>query len=181
VQGLWEVAKALFGVTSLANIASRKLGLHLRSGPAKRVGYVDGAVMMFRREAFDEIGGFDSEFRFYCEDADLCLRLRRTAWDVVTVPSVQVTHVRGGSSTKVEGYSEKLLQAQAKAYCQLIRKHHSEAYLSLYRRLCILHARKMLLIYRCLKTFSPAANVTRASAMALAFERWTRIWTELET
>lgn len=172
IHGICEGIKTLIGVTSLAQTIHRVL---LRFSPArssKSVGYVDGAVMMIRREAFNEIGGFDEDFPYYCEDADLCLRLRDAAWDVVHVPSVHVTHVRGGSSTKVEGYSDKYLRAQATARYQLVRKHSPGWCLWLYRQISILHARKMILIYRALQILGPASYAQHASMMALTFKRW---------
>jgi GT2 family glycosyltransferase len=179
VQGIAEAAKALLGVTSILNVLRRRFWRHGPRRP-KRVGYVDGAVMMVRRKAFDQIGGFDSDFHYYCEDADFCLRMRKAGWSVFTVPSVNVTHVRGGSSTKVEGYSDRLLQVQARAWCQLIRKHHSPVYMRFYRRLCSLHARKMQLIYRVLELVTPSRFSPRASTMAAAFETWARIWAEMK-
>lgn len=181
VQGIWEVAKALAGVTSVKNIAYRVALRRGRSAKPKPVGYVDGAVMMIRRAAFDAVGGFDSAFHYYCEDADFSVRLRRARWGVFTVPSVHVTHLRGGSSTKVEGYSVGLLHTQANAYRQLVNKYHSQGYWQLYRELCLLHARKMRFIYRLLGTVSPSPYSLQASARAVAFERWARIWAELNT
>ena len=41
------------------------------------VPYLSGCCMLMRRDAFIEVGGFDSSFFLYLEDADLTRRLRR--------------------------------------------------------------------------------------------------------
>jgi hypothetical protein len=181
VPSIYEAIKTLIGVTSLSNIAQHLLWRHLPARSAKRVGYVDGAVMMIRRTVFDEIGGFDENFHYYGEDADLCLRLRKKGWGVVRVPKVQVTHVRGGSSTKVEGHSDKLLRLLVRANSQLLEKHYPSWQTAPYLRICRMHARKMMLIYRLFQIFSSSSSAPRASVLALAFEREARIWTELKS
>lgn len=39
--------------------------------------WVDGGTMLVRRQVLDAVGGFDEGFWGYCEEADLCLRVRR--------------------------------------------------------------------------------------------------------
>lgn len=181
VPGIGEALKTLLGATSIEHTARRMLWRLGRTGSVRRVGYVDGAVMMIRRAAFDAVRGFDETFPHYCEDADFCLRVRQAGWDVVTVPAARVTHVRGGSSTKREGYSDKFLRALAISECHLIRKHHPVWHVAIYRQACILHGVKMALIYRLLRGFHPASRRPHASVMVSAFERWARLWRELET
>lgn len=178
IPSIWEATKSLLGIVSLSH-ATRRLLMHgAAASKARHVGYVDGAVMMIRREAFEEIGGFDEQFGYYCEDADLCLRLRMAGWDVMALPSITVVHVRGGSSTRIEGYSDRFLQSLARAKCQLLRKHGRGWHVWLYRQICALHALKMMLIYRLLQAIRPASCGQQASTMALTFEREAHIWTE---
>lgn len=179
VQGIAEIFKSLIGLTSLNQVFHRLSWPAMRFHSPKDVGYVDGAVMMIRRTAFDQIEGFDEQFPYYGEDADFCLRLRKARWQVVSLPGVRVMHVRGGSSTKVDGYSERLLRVQAAAYCRLVGKHDPD-HLRLYRRVCMLHAKQMLLIYRVLRSVSTASYRAHASSRALVFKRWVRVWRELE-
>jgi len=60
------------------------------------VDWLTGACLMVRREAFDEVGGFDGRFFMYFEDADLCRRLRERGWEVVYHPETTVTHLVAG-------------------------------------------------------------------------------------
>ena len=65
---------------------------------AREVDWVSGAVMIIRREAFDAIGGFDTGFFLYWEDADFCRRLKHAGWKTMYVPELHVRHAGGRSS-----------------------------------------------------------------------------------
>lgn len=55
--------------------------------------WVAGMFMVFRREVFASVGGFDERYFLYYEDVDLCRRLRRGGYDVRFVPGARVTHL----------------------------------------------------------------------------------------
>jgi GT2 family glycosyltransferase len=57
-----------------------------------------GAALLVRREAYEEIGGFDERYFCYFEDVDLCFRLRLRGWRVLQSPDAVVVHVGGGSA-----------------------------------------------------------------------------------
>jgi N-acetylglucosaminyl-diphospho-decaprenol L-rhamnosyltransferase len=67
-----------------------------------RPDWVSGVAMLVRREAFEQVGGFDPEFHMYFEDVDLCRRLRAKNWDIVRVPEARVVHASGASSRSEE-------------------------------------------------------------------------------
>jgi len=180
IPDIYEAIKTLLGMTSLVHTTRRLLMPYVAAPKARPVGYVDGAVMMIRRKAFDQIGGFDEGFRHYCEEADFCLRLRKAAWEVIAIPDIRVVHIRGGSSTKLEGYSDKFLRALATARCQLVRKHYQTWHVWLYVRIYTMHARKMLLMYRILAIVGCMPYARYSSTMASTFEREARIWNELK-
>lgn len=57
---------------------------------------VCAAAMLVRREAFEQIGGFDDRYFCFFEDVDLCFRLRLAGWRVLQSPDAIVDHVGGG-------------------------------------------------------------------------------------
>lgn len=65
------------------------------------VDWVAGMFLMFRMDAFREIGGFDDRrFFMYLEDTDISYRLRKNGWEVVVNPSVQITHMAQRASRR---------------------------------------------------------------------------------
>lgn len=76
----------------------RKL-LRERPGPeypvgqaALRVDWVAGMFILFRSDAFRQVGGFDERYFLYYEDVDLCRRLGERAGPVVYEPRAEVIH-----------------------------------------------------------------------------------------
>lgn len=51
-----------------------------------------GACQVFRRAAFDQVGGIDETFFYGPEDVDFCLRIRDAGWRVVQIADVVVDH-----------------------------------------------------------------------------------------
>ncbi len=59
--------------------------------PRRRVRYVPSAALLFRREALEDLGGFDEDLRVG-EDVDLVWRAVAAGWSVRYEPSVVVSH-----------------------------------------------------------------------------------------
>src|SRR4051794_435156 len=67
----------------------------VESGP---VDAVNGACMMIRRAAFQQVGGFDEGYWMYMEDLDLSYTLAQRGWGTWYEPAATVQHVKGGSA-----------------------------------------------------------------------------------
>ena len=84
-------------------------------GPVESTaGWLSGSCLLLRREAFDEVGGFDPAYFMYFEDTDLCRRLADAGWQSVYVPSAVVEHT-GAHSTK-------------RSRKKMLKAHHRSAY-----------------------------------------------------
>lgn len=65
----------------------------------REVDYCSGASIMVPKDLFDELGGFDEHFvPAYCEDADLCLKIRKNGYRVLYQPLSTVFHFEGITS-----------------------------------------------------------------------------------
>ena len=80
------------------------------------VDWVSGACMLARREWLMSIGGFDSDFFMYWEDADLCRRLRGLGHTIRYVPRARVMHRVGGSSATVPELAIRAFHESAYLY-----------------------------------------------------------------
>lgn len=59
---------------------------------------INGAFMLVRRHAVDEVGGFDERYWMYAEDLDWCARFAAQGWRVVYDGRVIVRHMKAGST-----------------------------------------------------------------------------------
>ena len=75
------------------------------AGKSGELEWAAGGVLLIRREAWDAVGGMDTGFFFYEEDADLCLRLRQAGWGIGYTPEVTVMHVRAASAMRDPAFS----------------------------------------------------------------------------
>lgn len=86
------------------------------------VDYCSGAFLMFRRNSFEELGGFDEDFApAYYEESDFCIRLRQQGLRIVYCPDVEISHYEFASSGGLEGASS--LQA---AHREILCSKHEE-------------------------------------------------------
>jgi N-acetylglucosaminyl-diphospho-decaprenol L-rhamnosyltransferase len=80
--------------------------------------WLSGACMLARRAALEHIGGFDEGFFLYCEDMDLCARLRAAGHEIRYEPGVEVQHEGGRSAPRASLYA-----VLARSRTRYARKH----------------------------------------------------------
>jgi N-acetylglucosaminyl-diphospho-decaprenol L-rhamnosyltransferase len=61
---------------------------------------VNGAFMLVRREALEQVGPFDEGYWLYMEDLDWCARFWAAGWKVLYDGTVTALHHKGGSAGK---------------------------------------------------------------------------------
>jgi GT2 family glycosyltransferase len=88
-----------------------------------RVDAVNGAFMLMRRQALDEVGLFDEGYWMYMEDLDLCYRFAEAGWTTWYEPSVTVLHVKHG--TTGDRRSPRLERAFHYGMYRFYRKHYA--------------------------------------------------------
>jgi len=70
---------------------------------ARRVPWAVAAFLLIRREAWDEVGGFDERQWMYAEDLDLGWRLRKAGWATRYEPQAAVDHESAAATTQLFG------------------------------------------------------------------------------
>lgn len=63
------------------------------------------AAALYRRDAFDAVGGFDEDYFCYCEDVDLAFRLRNRGWLCIRANHAIVLHVGSVSTGRDSDFS----------------------------------------------------------------------------
>ena len=84
---------------------------------------VNGAFMLMRRRALEEVGLFDEGFWMYMEDLDLCYRFKQAGWTTWYEPSVTVMHVKAGTSGRLR--KPRLNYAFHYGMFRFYRKHYA--------------------------------------------------------
>jgi N-acetylglucosaminyl-diphospho-decaprenol L-rhamnosyltransferase len=88
------------------------------------VDWCDGACMLVRRAAVEQVGGFDEQYFLYTEELDWCFNARQAGWSIAVEPRAVVWHHRGQSSVATKGVSlsiSLLVETKLRYY----RKNHS--------------------------------------------------------
>ncbi len=70
---------------------------------ARRVPWAVGAFLLVRREAWDQLGGFDPRQFMYAEDLDLGWRLRRAGWATRYEPRAVLDHQGAAATSQAWG------------------------------------------------------------------------------
>ena len=91
-----RVADAARELLSPASVVARTF--FRRRRPAVRPVWYAGMCMVLPLRAWLAVGGFDSRYRMYCEDFDLCARLRLQGFSLMQLRSAEVVHAAGRGS-----------------------------------------------------------------------------------
>ena len=90
--------------------------------------WVSGACVLVRRRALEELSGLDEGFFMYCEDIDLCKRLRAAGYEILFAPEAVVVHEGGASTPRAQ-----LLPVLAASRLRYASKHRGRTYALLER------------------------------------------------
>jgi N-acetylglucosaminyl-diphospho-decaprenol L-rhamnosyltransferase len=83
---------------------------------------VQGSSMIARSDVIKTVGGFDEDFFLYGEDQDLCLRIRKSGFEIGYIESAVVIHL-GGQSERQTSLPE-LWRKKTAAELLFYRKHY---------------------------------------------------------
>ena len=82
-----------------------------------------GAALVFRREVWHEVGGFDEQFYpVWFEDVDFCRRIRELGWKIFYEPSAVFKHAGGHSVDRLSFSEQQLFWYQN--LLRYFRRHH---------------------------------------------------------
>ena len=82
---------------------------------------LSGSFVLMPLSAYRQLGGMDEDYFLHMEDVDLCMRIRKAGGDILYIPNLAVTHVKGTS--KVSSFWVEWLKT--KSAMLYFRKHFS--------------------------------------------------------
>jgi hypothetical protein len=80
--------------------------------------WTSGSFMLIRWEALQSAGFLDERFFLYCEETDLCLRIKQAGWEIRHIPYLTIVH-----HADKAGWNPRLEAQAAFAKRQYFEKH----------------------------------------------------------
>jgi GT2 family glycosyltransferase len=99
---------------------------YLDESEVNEVDAISGSFMMFTRNVYEKVGGFDPQFFMYGEDLDLCFRTQQAGYKVYYIPDTEIIHYKG-ESTKRSSIDE--VKIFYNAMHLFVKKHLSSSFL----------------------------------------------------
>jgi N-acetylglucosaminyl-diphospho-decaprenol L-rhamnosyltransferase len=173
--GIWSGIEDALGVTTLRNRFRKLLWPRRIDRKPREAPYVDGAVLVVRREAFSQLGGFDEAFFFYADESDLCVRLRKAGWSAWFCPQALVIHVRGADSAK-KVTSDHFVRHHVASQHLLASRILPPSRLSFYAKLQAVHYLRLAWTYRILsRLVQPNEEISHKVRL---LGQYSQIWRE---
>ncbi len=161
-----EVLRKLFPKSRLWGIAAFSTGKAVSEVEA-----VSGACMMIRRNVFDLVGGFSTDYFMYGEDLDLCYKVRQAGYRNYHVGGVTVVHHGGGSSSQTR--SDFSIVMMRESVYRFLYKSRGALYSAYYRTaLSVAAVMRLALLILLLPVWSVRNNLSCWSA---SLRKWSAI------
>jgi N-acetylglucosaminyl-diphospho-decaprenol L-rhamnosyltransferase len=175
----WFPNCAIWGTEALFRIGAK---------PAE-VEAVSGACMMMRRDAFDRVHGFSTDYFMYAEDLDLSFKTRRAAFRNYYLSEPAIIHHGGGSSQRTISKFSTVMMAESVS--RFLGKSRGAIYSSGYRfSLSIAAAIRLALLCLIFPACIVLGGTARWSAIflkwfvtlrwGLGLERWAKQYQQVD-
>lgn len=82
--------------------------------------WVGGMFMVFRRETYESLRGFDRRYFLYYEDVDLCARIHLAGLRVVMIPQVRVIHLARRASHSNMNYFQIHINSMLRFFTSMV-------------------------------------------------------------
>jgi N-acetylglucosaminyl-diphospho-decaprenol L-rhamnosyltransferase len=130
----WRLATEYFFLRKLAprsRLLNAFYGAGFRHDEERAVEFVKGAALLVRRQAFEQVGGFDERFFLFSEEVDWCYRFHEAGWKIVFTPAAEAVHVGGAS------HAGRLFREQVQGHLLFLEKHRGARSAKRARRLMV--------------------------------------------
>lgn len=107
-----------FDVATIYSVLRKNLVVdYLFKPKAKHLNGVMGSFMMFRKDHFQAVGGFDPDFFMYAEELDLCKRMiKKFGASISVCEEARAFHIHGASSSNEEWKHRQAMTSNSLLY-----------------------------------------------------------------
>jgi GT2 family glycosyltransferase len=91
-----------------------------------------GAALMVRTATLVQVGGFDERYFMYCEEIDLCRRIKSAGWEIYCLPQAEIVHLVGQSTRQ---FRDRMFVALWQSRFLMFEEHESPLFRWAARRL----------------------------------------------
>lgn len=109
------------------------------AGEPARVDVVSGACLLIKRQVFERVGGFGTQYFMYSEDVDLCYKVKEAGWVTVFVGGAEVVH-HGGRSSALRPVTQFAAVLIRESRFQFLRLARGNVYALAYRAITAANA-----------------------------------------
>jgi N-acetylglucosaminyl-diphospho-decaprenol L-rhamnosyltransferase len=111
------------GLTAVSPTLARRWFIDQGFDPSRgrEVGWAVGALLLIRRAAWEQVGGFDEGQWMYAEDLDLGWRLSRAGWKARYQPAARVFHDESAATSQAWG-AGRYARWHASSYAWQLRR-----------------------------------------------------------
>jgi N-acetylglucosaminyl-diphospho-decaprenol L-rhamnosyltransferase len=128
------VALALAVITGIVRLPGMgdRLLIEGRWNPdrPRAVPWAHGAFVLFRRSAFEAVGGFDERQWMYAEDVDIAWRLREVGYSFLYEPAARVRHA--GSAAAIKAFGDERSARHIRAVYSWMARRRGPGYARLF-------------------------------------------------
>jgi GT2 family glycosyltransferase len=153
VPSLKMVLKYLFFITQISNKLRNLFIKNRNNDITKAVSYLDGAFFIIKTHLFKKLNGFDEDYYFYSEDADLCFRAKKLGYKSIFTNIFKLQHHRGGS-TEINLNSERKTELIVIGIKTFIKKHYNPFYQKTFLFLYKIHIILSIFVNKIINFFS---------------------------
>ncbi|MFC1649113.1 glycosyltransferase family 2 protein [Patescibacteria group bacterium] len=112
----------------------------------QKVDWVMGSFFLMKADLGNDVGKFDKDYFMYTEEVDYCYRAKKLEWEVWYVPTTNIVHYGGASSS-----SEFVIKNEFKGITTFFRKHKGRIQQMILKVLLILGITLRMLLFGVLK------------------------------
>lgn len=107
-------------------VFNKYYAVHVSESQTAPVDVLSGCCMLVRSNLIRQIGGaFDEAYFMYCEDVDLCFRIKQAGFDNIYFPDATLIHYKGESTRKTTVSYVRIFN---KALATFVSKHYGRGH-----------------------------------------------------